>query len=231
MAKSFLICTVKSFYEDSFMVPIQQSLIEHEGEPEIKITSTDNMIGNMACYECNYDKKVKVFGKVYNKNFNYYFVQKKFKLYYDKLNKLCLVAIKAELAHEYIDFLNKFGSYSLHPIEMDYTYMEPLIDEITAAWISGLKTTHVKTKGLYGNKVNKSEEFKEAILDGELSAMNIKFIAHSGEEHLIGINKSGSIVLYDSFKTIESEIELVIALYNKLIKKPAIQQATIISIV
>lgn len=36
--KAYLLCDVKKFHDEEFIVPVQESLIEYEGEPEIKIS-------------------------------------------------------------------------------------------------------------------------------------------------------------------------------------------------
>jgi len=71
MAKSFLICKVRRFYEENYFLPaFAEGTFEYEGEAEIKIEKTNiNILNNYVTYICHHDLKVSVFGKVYNKTF------------------------------------------------------------------------------------------------------------------------------------------------------------------
>ncbi len=229
LSKSFVFCSVQHFNENEFMVPIQEVMLqiegdtEAEGKAEIMISPANQLLlDKFDIYDCKHDYKVKVFGKVFNKPFNYYFITKHFNLFYSKGDKLAIIALKTDIALDYINALNQNGPYKMKPIEIDFKYIAPRITEMSGVWISGLNKKHVKTKGLFGDNVNKSEEFLEASQEGKVSSVQIKFVSSSREEYSIGISKRGSITLYDKFALIEDELGVVKEVYDQLLKKPAI---------
>lgn len=222
MPKAYLICDVEKFDSDSYLIAIQEKLFEDEGQAEIKISLSDkNYYQEFDRYNCHHDYKHRMFGKVFGKTFHYYFEPKDFYMYYQRHNKLALIQTKTEIALDYIKRLTQSNHFDIKPVNINFVKMYPLITEITGGWIADLNQTYLKTAGYFGPNVNKSEEFKQAAQIGEVSSLQIKFLSNFGEELYIGISKKGSIILYDTFERIEDEINVVMDVYNKLIK-PAI---------
>ena len=93
---------------------------------------------------------------------------------------------------------------------------------MTGVWVSKLNHANLKSAGYFGYHVNKSKEVEEAIKDGVLSSVQIKYIYPStNEEHTILISKKGTITLYDAYNQIEDELDIVMSVYNEIIKKSA----------
>ena len=223
-AKAYLLCNVLKFSQEEFIAPIQESLLEYEGEPEIqiKLARTDFFNG-FDQFVCHHDFKVKVYGKAFNKYFNYYFLPLDFYLFYNRDLRLALLSVKSKIGLDFIDNLNKYKRHELVPIEIDFEYILPRITEMTGVWISKINHTNLKTAGYFGHHVNKSKEFEDAVKEGTVSSAQIKYISPlTQEEHTIGISKKGTITLYDTFNQIEDELEIVLSVYNNIIKKPAI---------
>ncbi|MGM0775480.1 MAG: hypothetical protein ACQEXE_01595 [Bacillota bacterium] len=220
MAKSFLVCDARNFFEDDFFVPIQQTLLEDEGASEVslKLNHANFHLG-FDQYLCQHDYIHNKSGRVFNKHFNYYFEPLKFYTYHHKELNLAFIQTKAEAA---VDFMNKINStkhYNLSQVQMDFKNMIPLVTEVAGAWIADLKRAHLKTAGFFGPNVHKSEEYIEAAAEGNVSSIQMKFISErSCEEYTITISKKGSVVLYDTLPTVEDEIGLVFEVYNRLIK-------------
>jgi hypothetical protein len=220
-AKSYLICKVERFNDqESYLVPIQESFGDvYEGEAEIRIKLIHkNYHQSFNRYNCHHDFKHKKHGKAFNKYFTYYFEPIDFNMYYCSNSSLALVQTKTEISLDFIKQLNDKGYYKLLPTEINFKAMAPFITEMSGVWISNLKRTHVKTAGFFGPHVNRSEEFKEAAGEGEVSSIQMNYLSpFSGEEHTIGISQKGSVVLYDRFQTITDELDLIINIYETLI--------------
>lgn len=222
MPKAFLLCDVNKFNTDNFEVPMIGSLVEFEGDPEInfKINKHDFHDG-FDQYSCHHDYKVKTFGKVYNNTFNYYFLPKDFNMFYNKNSKLIIISLKSDIALDFIKNLNQHRFFDLSPIKIDFKAIAPYITEMSGVWVSGLNRTHVKTVGYFGPYVNKSEEFIEASREGEVSSVQMQYVyPKTGEEHTINISQKGTITLYDNFERIEDELDIIISVYNNIIKLP-----------
>lgn len=223
MAKAFLICNVEKFMEeDSYQVPIQESLLKHEGEPLINISIKHrNFFDQIDLYNCHHDYKHKKHGKAFNQEFTYFFEPKDFYLFYDSQESLAVVSAKTDISIDYVKILSEYAPFKMEPIKVDFEKIAPLINEMSGVWVSGLKRMHLKTAGFFGPYVNKSNEFIEAAKEGDVSSIQMQYVSpRTDAEHTIGISQKGSIILYDSFKSIEDEIEMVQSIYFNIIKNP-----------
>ncbi|HBZ09162.1 MAG TPA: hypothetical protein DEO65_04640 [Bacillus bacterium] len=220
MAKSFLICNVNRFFADEFLVPIQQTLLKDEGSSEISLKiNISNFHLGFDQYICHHDYIHKRRGRVFGRDFNHYFEPLNFYSYYHDIDNLLIIQTKTDASLDFVNKLNSTNRYELDPVNMDFKKMIPLISEVAGAWIADLKRAHLKTAGFFGPNVHKSEEYKEAAAEGNVSSIQMKYIAeHDGNEYYVAISKKGSIILYDSLSTVEDELYLVCDVFNKLIK-------------
>jgi hypothetical protein len=221
--KAYLLCDVKKFLENEFSVPIQESLVEYEGEPEINIQlARKNFYNGFDQYRCHHDFKIKMYGKAFYKHFNYFFRPIDFYLYYNSNVKIALLSVGSKYGLDFIEKLNDYKHHEMTPIEVDFDYIRPKITEMSGVWVK-INQANLKSAGFFGYHVNKSKEVEEAIKDGVLSSVLIKYIIPSTkEEHSILISKKGTIVLFDTYNQIEDELDIVMSVYNDIIKKPAI---------
>lgn len=225
MAKSYLICDVAHFHKTSHLIPIQQELFETEGNPEISLNIINHDYHReFDRYDCHHDYKHNRSGKVYDQTFSYYFEQVDFYMYYNKDQRLALIGTKTDIAIDFVKKLSGDGHHEMNPVEINLAAMYPLIMEIRGVWISNLNQTYLNTAGYFGPNVNRSEEFKQASEIGDVSSLRIVYVhPESGEELDVGISKRGSVTLYSTFDRVEDEIDVVLDIYDKLIK-PAYQR-------
>lgn len=220
MAKAYLVCHSNKFIKDHYLIPIQNDLLEDdvEGAPETYIKpAKENYFLNFDKYICHHDYKHNAHGRVFQKSFSYYFEPLNFYTYNNPSNALTLIQTKTDVALDFISKLSQTGEYNVEPVVVDFKSMIPHIDEVAGAWIADLKRAHLKTAGFFGPHVNKSEEYKRAAEEGNVSSISIKFTSNS-KEYTVLISGKGSIVLYDSFNTIEEELDLILQIYEQLIK-------------
>lgn len=219
MAKAYLVCTSYKFNEKDYYLPIQGDLLDVEGEPETFIKfNNKNFHRNFDQYICHHDFRHNRSGRVFKKDFTYYFEPLDFYTYHNPNNDLTLVQTKTEIAIDFIQKLRSTNKYDMEPVDIDFNSMIPHIPEVGGAWIANLKRAHLKTAGYFGPHVNKSDEYKEAAREGNVSSIQMNYIGRAtNKEYTVTISKKGSIVLYDSFNTIEEEIDLIHEIYNHLI--------------
>lgn len=222
MAKAYLLCLSDKFNESDFEISFQYDLLEDlvEGEPETYIKSYRKEFHlGFNQYKCHHDYKHNKSGRVFQQDFTYYFEPLDFYTYYCTDTNLTMIQTKTDVAIDFIQKLNETKEYDINPIEIDFEKMIPHITEIGGAWFANLKKAHLKSAGLFGPHVNKSEEYKEAAKEGNISSIQINFISGTNsKEYTVLISSRGTIVLYDTHETIEAEMELVKDIYNKLIK-------------
>nr|WP_315058876.1 hypothetical protein [uncultured Lysinibacillus sp.] len=238
MVKSFMICKVESFETNGFYKNKQLSLFSEKltnknissknsnelppetGEIELKITPTsDFVLNHYKVYECNFDVKRNKIGIVYGLTFHSYLEPTNFKIYYSQKDQLCIIQSKSDIALSFIKELNKTPMFDLTPLEIKFEHIMSKVDEISGAWIAGLKGRHLNATGLFGVNVHKSPEYQDASSKGELSLIIIKYDNPVDQkEYSVGISHKGSIILYNKLETLQHELEFIYRIYNDLLK-------------
>lgn len=223
MAKTFLICVAEKFNpEEEYVIPTQLQLeeLEDEGSPHISLKMNRKMFHlEFDQYLCHYDFVHNKSGKVFNRTFTRYFEPLQFYSYHNEKTNLVLIQTRTDAALSFKKELNRTRYYRLTPITMNFEKMIPLITEVAGAWIADLKRAHLKTAGYFGPDVHKSDEYREAASEGNVSSIMMKYVSDkSGNEHTINISKKGSLTIYDTFSTIEEELDIIKEVYLKLIK-------------
>lgn len=224
-AKSFVICNINKFLEEDFKFAYQADLFEttegmnDEGEQRIELNLDDrfNHIG-VKRYNCTYDYIHKITGRVFNRVFHKYFEVFNFPIYLQKDTSLALIQLKTDTALEFTQHLNSIKEYSLDVMEVDFEKIIRNVPEISGAWVADLKGKHLKSAGLFGRNVHLSPEYQEAIKEGKISSMLITWI-YEKTEFKINISKKGSITLLNKVSSPEIELDIILKLYNDLIKK------------
>ncbi|MCL7871009.1 hypothetical protein [Bacillus altitudinis] len=222
MPKAFLACNVNKFMEtESYIYPTQAELLNEivEGDLYTDIHLEEkNFYNGFAKYKCHHDFKQNKTGKVFGKKFNYYFEPLNFDTYFSPNDNLAFISTKTEASLDFMKYLNSSKHFKMEPIQIDFSKIYPLILEVAGAWIADIQKVHLRTAGYFGPNVHKSDEFKAAANEGNVSSVNIKFCsAIDNEEYQITISKKGSITLYDSFKSPFEELRLVLEVYNRLL--------------
>lgn len=220
MPKSFVFFDVQFFSnQKDHLYPIQQELLENEGEQisSLELQKKDYM-NIFDQYKCHHDLKVKRYGKVYGRTFNHFFEPKDFKMYHNENDSYCMIQANLDTASDFVNHLNDSKKYRLSKVKINFEDMYPLINEVAGAWIADLKRTHLKKAGFFGPNVHKSEDFKAAAEEGNVSAIQMRYIGKDQIEHYVAISKKGAISLYDQFPTVEDEISLAVDIYNTLVK-------------
>lgn len=220
MVKTYLICQTQRFNKEDFLVPIQQKLIEDEGSSEISLRlNRSNFHLGFEQYICHHDFIHNKSGRVFNKIFTHYFEPLSFYTYYRDDLQLVFLQTKTDPALDFVQKINSTKHYQIDPIVIDFKKVLPLITEVAGAWIADLKRAHLKTAGFFGPNVHKSEEYKIAASEGNVSSIRMKYISDKDQnEYSVAISKKGSIVIYDTMSTVEDELDLVFEVFNKLIK-------------
>lgn len=221
MGNVFLIGKANNFECQNFFKPMQESLLNNiEGESSTSMKIKQKLFyKGLDQYDCHHDFKHNKKGRVFQRDFSYYFEPFDFLTYHNSNDGLTLVQIKTEIALDYVHQLNLSGYFNIEPVMMRFDKMIPYIHEIKGAWISELKGAHLKTAGYFGTNVNLSEEYKETAEEGKISSMVIQFISNkNGTEYTITLSNKGSIYISNKLDSIEDGLDLVLEVFNKLIK-------------
>lgn len=215
--KSYMICQTDISFKTEYFVPTQLDLMEEQPVVSLRLNQGDFHLG-FDQYLCTYDFVHNKSGRANGQYFSRYLEEKKFYTYYNKSHETALIQVNSEVALEFVRELNTTHEFNLNPVKIHFDKIIPLLPEVAGAWIADLNRTHLKTAGFFGPNVHKSEEYKQAAAEGNISSLQMKYISNSNsQEHTINISKKGSLTIYDRLQTVEDEISLINDIYQKLI--------------
>lgn len=257
-AVSYKFCKVKKFTSISgYYKPVQLTLEGMEEEAECKFQKTeteysytrdnlsvkqldiisneinqipDQIIVNL--YKAYVDIVVNKKGKVFHEIFYKYLEPNEFIIYYVKeINIFIFGSASKDAVNQFIDYVNtdKNSGLELEPIEVDFKALQPLIPVIIGVWFGDMNKQYLKTAGYFGNHVDRSKEFTEAI-EGKAKISQLLFnYEFKNEFFTVAVTRKGAVVLYSRIKDektktpdIQSEIQLALQIFINFIL-PGIQ--------
>lgn len=226
---SYYFCHAHRFYENVYVVSRQEELIDEdglaffEGEPTSEIRPLqESHFPNFSTFSCKHDIKEKVFGRVFGRNFNYYLKPNEFFSFYNSIEELALFRLNIDASEDFVRTLNLEKVYKLEKIQIDFATLIPRVAEVSGLWISEIQSMNLSTAGYYGNDVHRNPEVQDMMKNGKISFIQIKYAKNAiSEEYTIGISSKGAVNLYNKFHTISDELEIIMDIYEKLLKPSA----------
>ena len=227
MAQTYLVAKVQHFQDDYTILPsVQSSLIDEdgltltEGNPQTTMNyDHDIKVGGklLRVYKIHHDYKIKKTGKVFDKIFHYYLDPKDFYLYYYKRSSLVLVRAQKDVAKNFLDYLkNYFKSFDYDILEPNLKKIMSKVDGLKGAWIAVVKDG-VNTEAYFGNEVENDDDVRRGVTTGKATYITFVYL-FADKEIYCGISKKGNITLYDESLTEEQKHDLIIEIYDNLIK-------------
>jgi len=111
----------------------------------------------------------------------------------------------------------KHCGLELLEIEIDFSKILKLNSEYLGAWFRGV-SSRVQSANLSGNQIQDDNLFKNLQKDGILSNVTIPWECH-GVVHPIMVTSRGGVVLIQNYQEIGMELQLVMDIQDKLLKK------------
>ncbi len=192
------------------------------GHPEIPETATTKVTllkrdyrPKVDQYECEHDflTKLKYTGRAQGVRFNEYVSPYTFKLYIAREAKqpfpIGWVRTKDSVATDFIRRLNKNPAFSGIERVVDFDKLRPRLTIIKGAWFHEMRAANLSATGVFGTRVDQSDEFKRAELQGRISNLLVTY-TFCGIDYLLTITQHGVIVTYDQFESEEHELDLVL---------------------
>lgn len=251
---SYTLCLVNSFKNrDTFRTKQQLTLEGMEENPESYYTLQDgdymsltlrnlgeNKIEllpfsdeiegeqiNIMEYSAFQDVKQKRHGRVFGRTFHWYLEPNEFPFYFAESRNLLLVGAGKDTVDAFLKQMrdDKESGFDAQRFEVDFTLLQPLIPVISGAWVAKMKNQYLKSAGLFGNHVDRSEEFKAAVRSGQISSLMFHY-PYQGSDLQIAITKSGSIIFYTRIKNpvnkkpdIQAELTVAIEIYERFLNR------------
>ncbi|WP_283749587.1 hypothetical protein [Bacillus mycoides] len=223
MGKSYFICKAIKFYTEEFNTTNQLQLVEPdgtsllEGEPRTQLTPNSNeYLQNFHTFDCYHETKEKVLGRVFGREFAYYLKPHKFYTFCNLEQELAFLRLNTDSSEEVIKTLNEQKIYKLSKINVDFSKIITKVPEISGMWLKIYNSLNLDSAAYFGKDVDRDPRVREMIEKREVSYVQMKYVKDL-QEHTIGISKRGSITLYNSYQDIETELDIAIDIYKKLL--------------
>lgn len=81
---------------------------------------------------------------------------------------------------------------------------------IVGAWFKNMQTAYLSSAGMFGPRVDRSQEFHRAEQVGTLRALTVPY-PHRDATYSLMITESGGILLYNNFDSEQEELSLVLS--------------------
>ncbi len=237
MATSYSICLVNNFEKKQRHYAATQITFQDTEEPpesyynldnqDFMETEIDNQLVTISSYNAYQDVKQNKHGKVFGRPFKWYLEPHEFKMYYIPGLQLMIFNCGKDTVNAFLAQMkeDRDSGFNCNKLEIDFRAVQPLLPMISGAWFAELqkKKQYLKSAGLYGPQVDKSEEFKAAAEAGVISSLIFPY-KFRGQEILLGITRNGAVVFYNRLKNpitkqhdLISEINVTLELHRKFL--------------
>lgn len=227
MPQTYLVVRTISFDTNYSIEPsVQTDLIDTdglaltEGDPETTmIFDTNKTILNQTAYiyHVHHDYKVKKTGKVFDRYFSYFLDPKDFLMFYFQDDNILFIRAQKDVAKNFLNYLSSsFPSFEYEIIEPNLKTIMAKVDGLKGAWIA-VRKDGVNTEAYFGSEVENDEDVRAGVNGG--AATYITFIyTYANKQIYCGISKYGNITIYDDILLEEQKQDLMLEIYNRLIK-------------
>jgi len=122
---------------------------------------------------------------------------------------LILVKTKDAVAKDFVKRLNQHAEFQAIERMVDFNQLRPRLQVITGAWFDNMRVSNLSSTGVFGARVDRSDEFGRAERHGRLKTLT--GIHTCGRiDHLLTITQSGTIVTFGAYETEEAELDVVL---------------------
>lgn len=196
-------------------------VMNHEDVPEAVHTLVTleqrNYLGRLARYSCDHDflVKLKYPGRRHNNTFSEFVTNYRFEMYVvppsNSGRATLWVRTKDQVARDFINRLNRHRASDFQAVErvVDFAALRQRQEIISGAWFSEMRAPNISSAGVFGNRVDRSEEFQRAEQQGRLKTLSFPYESATSRS-LINVTQAGCVVTSAHFETPEEELALVL---------------------
>jgi hypothetical protein len=169
-------------------------------------------------YEIHHEVLVNQWIKAQGKPYNRFLVPHEFEAFHLPERQLLAFRYKREVVDDFIKHWRLHRRdivHSLRELEADFSMLDPHVEVITGAWFRFKANPQLRSSGLFGQGVNRSQEYQAAMKTGERSAMQFQF-DHETFSTKIMVTARAGIILLQPFAELALELEVVEAAYAML---------------
>lgn len=232
MASSYQVFAVRRFpARDAFVIGEQLNLLadnDHnieECRTEVTRSAGDALGGALRRMDVFHDflVQLKYPGRARHMQFREYVTPYKFPLFLSPASAepfhYALVGTKKKVAHDFVRRMNKEEpGFQLEYTHVDFDCLRPRLTYVKGAWFGSMRAANLSTTGLFGHRVDQSEEFRHAESAGELRNLLVEVVDESELAHSVMVTGDGGIILYRSYQTEDEELAVVQATLTGLLR-------------
>ena len=227
MPISVMIVKTKAFYKNGLNLGGQEQLIGSdglglsEGEGHLFLDPTGNKLGIDDCsfdvYTVDYDHRYETKGFVFDREFDYYFKNYKFRIYYEENKNLLILAVKKEVAKAFLKEIAKEKArsqklYEFEYLKIDFDRIVSKSENLSGLWAQ-VNRTEVQTQAYFGENINLDDEVKLVLKEKDASYVLFESTIGSNYQK-IGITKEGNIVIFEDQSEDQHLITNVFRIYK-----------------
>jgi hypothetical protein len=215
MPKSYRALQAERFpLQESYRIPTQHSYLDIE-IPDTTITRQNLPIPQeFSSYYVHHEMIVEQFGRAQGINFSRFVAPFEFDMYFRGNDKLLLIQTPKKVCASLVNDLIYTGNFDIEHFLVDFDILQPYITQVRGAWFK-FKEPDLRASGHFGNHVDKSTAYQEALQVGELSSL---YMLHDfeGTQLEIQITSDCAIVLYPRVDQISTELSIVSSVLSML---------------
>lgn len=231
MAQSYHIIKASRFRNSGYNTEFQTQLtIDNdigisEGEGRTSLVRIDDLIIDDKIfnrYQTHFDLKKMAQGRVFEREFTYYFEPHDFESYFNESDGIFIISAKKDVSINLMKELNHLSPidgrvkpYKLETIPVNFQEVISRSSDVSGVWAK-VDRTNVETQAFFGTNVNDDPEVKAIIDRGHTSYVQIS-ITYTDIEHKIGITKEGNIVFFTTPPSTHDLINIIYYVYERLL--------------
>lgn len=164
--------------------------------------------------------RLKYPGRAQGKQFTEYVSPYSFPVYVDRNESpgspILIVRTKALVAEDFIKRMNKLEEFNALERQVDFTALRPQLRTITAGWFGDVQAANLRSTGMYGPNVDRSDEWIHLETIGTLRALSGPY-AYNGSTFYMSITQKGGIVLSNAFDDEIMPLDIALDIKRRLL--------------
>lgn len=178
----------------------------------LPVLNNDGINYSFQEYNVTYDHKKHRQGIVFGQQFNFYFENLKFPVYFDSKNELLILDVKKKSANAFLKELAAEQKVNYSSKKIDFKKVLSKSNRLSSIWGTSM-LPNVTVQSYHGDSLIDSNEVQSMLARDKISYVTVSFIFEN-ENINIGISKDCSFILSGTKKLDETILRQIIYIFN-----------------
>ncbi|HEU5401140.1 MAG TPA: hypothetical protein VFU86_07275 [Terriglobales bacterium] len=223
MPKSYKVCPLRHFDSseikvEPFRLKPQFNLARVAESPQTTIfRSRDEIhLNDFESYVIEHEHEVSMYGRVNETRFSKFIRCGRINAYHSAALSLMLLSGKKADILDFCRTAAKLSELRLALLEIDMKSLLAKLAEVKLVWFR-FPAGMIRASALMGDHLEVTSDFDRARSQGDISTLSFYIEDRDEVQHPIMVTSDGTVVLQDLYKSIASEVELVLFVKEKLL--------------